>query len=237
MVKLPQLASATVLWEKNESLNKLIKHRGHGSRESTRLVRPASFSGEAAQRQSPWPVCSLRSPLPGGLPAAWHAGFAVDSSAQQRPAQRAEASSVRYQEDDEVRFKTGSNDLKAAKQKAHLEFQKTSEQLRKQHIHPPKIVNTRALTGGQLRKPRPQAQPESVTADSTRSAGRPDHSQNQLGGPGRKPLSSMARRESAPLTPAGVGDPAHTCRALPSSAASSPASGAAGGQRRADPML
>lgn len=31
----------------------MIKHRGHRSRESTRSVGPASFSGEAAQRQSP----------------------------------------------------------------------------------------------------------------------------------------------------------------------------------------
>nr|XP_019842089.1 PREDICTED: uncharacterized protein LOC109577752 isoform X2 [Bos indicus] len=37
VVKLPQLASATVLWEKEESLNKVITHRGHGSRESTSL--------------------------------------------------------------------------------------------------------------------------------------------------------------------------------------------------------
>lgn len=31
----------------------MIKHRGHKSRESTCLVGLASFSGEAAQRQSP----------------------------------------------------------------------------------------------------------------------------------------------------------------------------------------
>lgn len=39
--------------------------------------------------------------------------------------------SVRHQGQGEVRCKTGSNDLKAAKQKAHLEFQKMNEQLRK----------------------------------------------------------------------------------------------------------
>lgn len=139
MLKLPQLASATVLWEKKESLNKVIIHRGHGSRESTRLVRPESFSGEAAQRQSPWPACSLRSPLPGGLSATRHAGSAVDTSAQQRLARRAEASgaslfsrrpggagglSVRHQGQGEVRCKTGSNDLKAAKQKHTWNFRK-----------------------------------------------------------------------------------------------------------------
>ena len=41
----------------------------------------------------------------------------------------------------------------------------------------------------------------SVTADSTRSVGCPDHSQRQLGGTGRKPPSSPGRRESPPLTP------------------------------------
>ena len=51
----------------------------------------------------------------------------------------------------------------------------------------------------------------SVTADSTRSAGRPDRSQSQLGGTGRKPPSSTACRESPPPTADRVGDTARTC--------------------------
>lgn len=50
-----------------------------------------------------------------------------------------------------------------------------------------------------------------MTADSTRSAGRPDRSPSKLGGTGRKPPSSTACQESPPLTADRVGDTARTC--------------------------
>lgn len=162
-----------------------------------RLVRPASFSGEAAQRQSPWPRAPCGATLPGGfLPRGTQALLWTPLPSSGQPGW-AEASSVRYQEDDSG-FKTGSNDLKAAKQKAHLEFQKTSEQLRKQHIHPPKIINPKS-TGQEASSGSPPTGSARV-CDCTfpQFMGTWElHSSGQLpAGRAGSPLSSMARREA-----------------------------------------
>ena len=144
--------------------------------------------------------------------------------------------SVRHQGQGEVRCKTGSNDLKAAKQKAHLEFRKTNEQLRKQYICSPKI-----LTKERWRRPAQETPP-------TGSAPECDRRLHTVSRPPR-PQPEQARRDGqeTPVLHSMSGKPTTDCgqgggycshlRVLPWFAALSPVNGAVGGQRRADPTL
>ena len=167
--------------------------------------------------------------------AAGPAGRGLGASLFSRRPGGAGGLSVRHQGQGEVRCKTGSNDLKAAKQKHTWIFRKWISSWGN-NTYSPKIV-----TKERWWRPAQETPP-------TGSAPECDRRLHTVSGPPRpQPEPARWDGQEAPVLHSMSGKPTTDCgqgggycshlRALPWFVASSPVSGAVGGQRRADPTL